>query len=325
MRWAGGGSSITSYFSSRCLAGRQGEISVLSTVWITVLALMLGHCVRPCFQFVGFHGGSLTRTLQTLQQYTCEGKTMLISCPASTVISVQYAKFGRSVPSARMCPAGDTLTSPALMSEVMLAPGYRVTAAEDTNCLAIRSLEVLLELCEHQPRCQVRAESTTFRQDPCPATSKYLEVHYKCRPNDFQRQTVCEGEQMEIGCGKALRIAVYSAMFGRAPNGSVSCPSDRPGYFDCQAAETVSEVRGACQGRKRCDLLASEAVFGNPCAAGIKKYLAVTYACVPKRILKELHRHKGHLKARHNKKRGKKKAQEVEGKAYQLQMEQIWK
>lgn len=36
---------------------------------------------------------------------------------------------------------------------------------------------------------------------------------------------------MEIGCGKALRIAVYSAMFGRAPNGSVSCPSDRPGYF----------------------------------------------------------------------------------------------
>lgn len=50
-------------------------------------------------------------------------------------------------------------------------------------------------------------------------------------------------------------------------------------WTDCQAAETVSEVRGACQGRKRCDLLASEAVFGNPCAAGIKKYLAVTYAC----------------------------------------------
>ncbi|PVD28203.1 hypothetical protein C0Q70_10790 [Pomacea canaliculata] len=185
---------------------------------------------------------SLTRTLQTLQQYTCEGKTMLISCPASTVISVQYAKFGRSVPSARMCPAGDTLTSPALMSEVMLAPGYRVTAAEDTNCLAIRSLEVLLELCEHQPRCQVRAESTTFRQDPCPATSKYLEVHYKCRPNDFQRQTVCEGEQMEIGCGKALRIAVYSAMFGRAPNGSVSCPSDRPGYF-VQTTFIVTSIR----------------------------------------------------------------------------------
>lgn len=45
-------------------------------------------------------------------------------------------------------------------------------------------LQVLLELCEHQPRCQVRAESTTFRQDPCPATSKYLEVHYKCRPSE---------------------------------------------------------------------------------------------------------------------------------------------
>lgn len=71
MRWAGGGSSITSYFSSRCLAGRQGEISVLSTVWITVLALMLGHCVRPCFQFVGFHGGKSAFVLLKLISQSC--------------------------------------------------------------------------------------------------------------------------------------------------------------------------------------------------------------------------------------------------------------
>lgn len=47
----------------------------------------------------------------------------------------------------------------------------------------------------------------------------------------------------------------------------------------------MSEVRTACQGRKRCDLQASEAVFGKPCAAGINKYLTVTYACGKQRLL----------------------------------------
>ncbi|KAK7486634.1 hypothetical protein BaRGS_00022159 [Batillaria attramentaria] len=154
-------------------------------------------------------------------------------------------------------------------------------------------VQVLLDLCEDHAQCQVLATSTTFRQDPCPTTSKYLEVHYKCRPNEFDRQTVCEGEQMELACRKSSRIAIYSAMFGRAPNGTSPCPPNRPGYIDCQSAETVSEVRTACQGRKRCDLQATEAVFGNPCATGINKYLTVTYTCVPKRILKELRRHRG--------------------------------
>ncbi|XP_070191232.1 uncharacterized protein [Littorina saxatilis] len=166
---------------------------------------------------------------------------------------------------------------------------------------------VLLDLCEDKAECQVLAESTTFRQDPCPATSKYLEVHYKCRPNEFEVQTVCEGQQMEVHCKRAMRIAIYSAMFGRAPNGSSDCPPNRPGYIDCQSKDTVSEVRTACQGRKRCDLQAAEDVFGNPCASGINKYLTVTYACVPKNILKELHRHRGRFGPNRKRKKKKKK------------------
>ena len=31
--------------------------------------------------------------------------------------------------------------------------------------------------------CKVEASAEEFGQDPCPGTSKYLEVAYKCRPS----------------------------------------------------------------------------------------------------------------------------------------------
>ena len=49
--------------------------------------------------------------------------------------------------------------------------------------------------------------------------------------DEFERLTVCEGEQMEVSCRRSMRIAIYSAMFGRAPNGSAPCPPNRPGYI----------------------------------------------------------------------------------------------
>lgn len=49
--------------------------------------------------------------------------------------------------------------------------------------------------------------------------------------DEFQRLTVCEDEQMEVWCKRSTRIAIYSAMFGRVPNGSAPCPPNKPGYI----------------------------------------------------------------------------------------------
>ena len=104
--------------------------------------------------FLSLLTGSLTRTLQTLEAYSCEGGTLAVSCPASTVISVQYAKYGRSVPSSLMCPRG----AAAPDTRSLLAGGEGEGrgagagadgargAKENTNCLAVRSLEVRLPL-----------------------------------------------------------------------------------------------------------------------------------------------------------------------------------
>ncbi|CAG5128003.1 unnamed protein product, partial [Candidula unifasciata] len=129
---------------------------------------------------------------------------------------------------------------------------------------------VMLDLCEDRSSCAVLASPETFTQDPCVGTPKYLEAYYKCRPDEFEHKTVCDGETMKITCGRGNRIAVYSAMFGRTPNGT-----DR--Y--CQAPRTLSEVSSRCQGKRDCALPASQGVFGDPCAEGINTYLTVSYAC----------------------------------------------
>ncbi|BFZ25057.1 hypothetical protein BsWGS_28096 [Bradybaena similaris] len=164
---------------------------------------------------------------------------------------------------------------------------------------------VMLDLCEDRSSCVVLASPETFTQDPCVGTPKYLEAHYKCRPDEFEHRTVCEGETMEIVCGRGDRIAVYSAMFGRTLNGTDRCPASKQEYIDCQAAGTLSEVSSRCQGRRECALTASHSVFGDPCAAAINTYLTVSYACVPRKILKQIH-HRTNKKKKRKKKKKKK-------------------
>ena len=47
------------------------------------------------------------------------------------------------------------------------------------------SEQVVLQKCQDQRQCQVQAATSVFGQDPCPGTSKYLEVAYKCRPSEL--------------------------------------------------------------------------------------------------------------------------------------------
>ncbi|XP_050391545.1 latrophilin Cirl isoform X3 [Patella vulgata] len=160
--------------------------------------------------------------------------------------------------------------------------------------------QVLLDKCEKLHKCQLTAGTETFQQDPCPETSKYLEVHYQCRPNEFTSESVCEDEVMNLWCKRSTRIAIYSAMFGRTPNDTSLCESNTQGYINCKAEKVVQEVTSLCHGRKQCSIEAAENKFGNPCSPGIKKYLNVTYLCVPKNLLKKLRRR--HKKKKKNKK-----------------------
>lgn len=46
----------------------------------------------------------------------------------------------------------------------------------------------MFDSCQNRRQCQVMASTNTFRQDPCPKTSKYLKVSYKCNPSKYIAQ-----------------------------------------------------------------------------------------------------------------------------------------
>ncbi|OWF37651.1 uncharacterized protein LOC110467191 isoform X1 [Mizuhopecten yessoensis] len=243
--------------------------------------------------------GYLTSTLFTFENSACDGEKLHLNCPPSTMITIQSAEYGRKVPSYQMCPRNDKAEDSSAVGDF---GGHMLFQKENTNCLATTSFRVLLDRCQNQRKCVVEASTDTFRQDPCPRTSKYLKVSYKCNPDNFTNQTVCQGDQLTITCQKSTRIVIYSALFGRTSQDNLQCSSGTStAYADCRSRTAVQEIMSRCHGRKRCAVEAEEYVFGNPCPPGIPKYLNVVYTCVPKRILKENSRH------RHKKKKKKKK------------------
>ncbi|KAK3603551.1 hypothetical protein CHS0354_027975 [Potamilus streckersoni] len=242
--------------------------------------------------------GLLASTLHTFQKSTCDGKTMTIHCPKGTLTSVQFAQYGRRVSSSLMCNQTGSSS---------FNYRYLPLMKEDTNCLATTSLQIILDECQDKQHCKLVASTKTFQQDPCPGTTKYLEVAYKCRPNEFMSRTVCEGEQLKLSCNKLTRIVIYSALFGRTPGGILECPQTRVdssaiNRTNCQSKGALEVVMKHCHGNRKCVVDAVEKVFGNPCSLGVQKYLNVVYTCVPKRILKSTRHSKGHTKEKKKKK-----------------------
>ncbi|XP_048765915.2 protein eva-1-like isoform X2 [Ostrea edulis] len=153
---------------------------------------------------------------------------------------------------------------------------------------------VLFDSCQNRRQCKVTANTNTFRQDPCPKTSKYLKVSYKCNPSDFSNVTVCDGKQMILRCQKRLKIVISDAIYGRMPQDTSLCSGSTPA--DCRSSTAVEKVMKKCHGRNRCAVDVEEYVFGNPCPSAIPKYLKVIYTCVPKNILKHNIRHRKNRK-----------------------------
>ncbi|XP_052244508.1 protein eva-1-like [Dreissena polymorpha] len=249
---------------------------------------------------VDSNSGILSGTLTTFEEASCDGEPMTMSCPPGMLVSIQFAQYGRQVPSSKMCPREEQSDDPnsgkSWISNML---------PEDTNCLATTSLKVILEACQDRQHCHLVASSKTFQQDPCPGTRKYLEVAYKCRPNEFFSETVCEGDQLELRCSQSTRIAISTGIFGRANVGDLKCPellrNTSATKTTCRSKTAVDELVRLCHGKKRCMLHAEEYVFGNPCPTGVNKYLNVVYTCVPKQVLK---RHSIHTKRKKQKGEG---------------------
>ncbi|KAK3563828.1 hypothetical protein QTP86_002748 [Hemibagrus guttatus] len=107
----------------------------------------------------------LHTVLKNHTAHACDGETLTIRCPSKTSVVVLSAFYGRRIPSQHLCPNANA----------------NVTE-ESTECMSTIAIQKVVSECQDRRACQIPVASPVFGQDPCPETSKYLLVSYKCRP-----------------------------------------------------------------------------------------------------------------------------------------------
>ncbi|CAB1340507.1 unnamed protein product, partial [Coregonus sp. 'balchen'] len=157
----------------------------------------------------------LSKVLRNYTEQACDGDFLSVRCLPHTTITVQSAFYGRRGPfHPQQCPSYHRHT---LLDTHPLE--------DDLHCYMSTALQKMLDECQDKRSCKVLVNSRLFGTDPCPSSSKYLIVWYKCRPNEYKSKVACEEERMKLSCKRGMQIAVYSAMFGRTQHGTLDCPT----------------------------------------------------------------------------------------------------
>uniref|UniRef100_A0A667ZKH1 Si:ch73-335m24.2 n=1 Tax=Myripristis murdjan TaxID=586833 RepID=A0A667ZKH1_9TELE len=191
--------------------------------------------------------------------HACEGDTLIIRCPSRTSVAVLSAFYGRRVPNQHLCP------SIKVIKQNMLS-----------YCLP---LQKVLSECQDRRSCHIPVISPVFGQDPCPLTTKYLLVSYKCRPGNpliFITMLVCENERLKLTCKNDTVLAIYSAT---GTNVNFCAQQGEELLCFCLSPSALRKVSRRCHGRANCSVLADTQTFGDPCFPGTRKHLRVSFTC----------------------------------------------
>nr|XP_019952933.1 PREDICTED: protein eva-1 homolog C isoform X3 [Paralichthys olivaceus] len=213
----------------------------------------------------------LSRIITSHSAHACDGQPLRLHCPRHSTISIQSAFYGSGeVWACREDP------DPPL-------------GARNHSCSAFTALQKLLSECQSHRDCQLPVNHLLFGKDPCPGTSKYLHVDYRCKPTEHRRHVACEGDTMVLSCKPPRLLIIYAAVYGRSLGHTDTCPSHltRPPPFECLNHKAVHSVSKSCHSKQKCAVAVSNQTFRDPCFPGTRKYLSVIYSCVPQSLLRE--------------------------------------
>lgn len=150
----------------------------------------------------------LLNILKNHTAHACEGDTLTIECPSKTSVSVLSAFYGRRVPNQHLCPAANSnqtaeedieCASPVAVEVRRAKVKKKTTKWHNLIIVALSQImphhpnvffplwQKVLSECQDRRSCHIPVFSPVFGQDPCPLTTKYLLVAYKCRPGMLLR------------------------------------------------------------------------------------------------------------------------------------------
>ncbi|XP_065337738.1 protein eva-1 isoform X2 [Cloeon dipterum] len=220
----------------------------------------------------------LSGTLRTYQRVSCDDNAVTLRCPPGTSISVQRAQYESD--DQCLCKQGQCVgTQSSIDANAVCAWPH---------ALQYSLLQTVVEACQKKRNCKFHTSPKSYGGDPCPSSRKAVKVAYKCRPYEFRSKIACMNELVQLKCNPHSRIAIYSASFGRTEYESVQCPQPQGVPEEtCLTSYATETVMQLCHGKRRCQLSADTATFGDPCSENSRMYLKVVYTCVPRRVLKE--------------------------------------
>uniref|UniRef100_A0A4W3H6A6 Si:ch73-335m24.2 n=1 Tax=Callorhinchus milii TaxID=7868 RepID=A0A4W3H6A6_CALMI len=252
----------------KCTGQRMQNIRTIIQVLLQLFCLVVkggANCSRDS-SVICFHSPDyLLKVLQNHTVQACDGEQLPINCPPQSTISVLSAFYG--------------LIQQVRFSHHHIPPLPPPLHSPD-NPLSV-DLQKVFDECQEQRSCQLSVNSRVFGLDPCPGTTKYLIISYKCKPDGHKRKAVCENEKLRLHCKNHTILVIYSASFGRSPNGNVDCPSINSSAPDieCLSSTALRQLSMRCHGKPNCTVIANVLSFGNPCFPGVRKQLKVAYAC----------------------------------------------
>uniref|UniRef100_A0A3B4YIC9 Eva-1 homolog C (C. elegans) n=1 Tax=Seriola lalandi dorsalis TaxID=1841481 RepID=A0A3B4YIC9_SERLL len=188
--------------------------------------------------------------------HACDGQPLRLHCPRHSTISIQSAFYGSG--EAWLCRSDRD-------------PPPR---AHNHSCSAF----TLLSECQSHRDCQLPVNHLLFGKDPCPGSTKYLHVDYKCKPSEFSSSVLTCSSLLIAPISIPPRVLnIYAAVYGRSLGESDTCPSHltRPPPFGESTGYSVFLTW--C--KQKCVVAVSNQTFRDPCFPGTRKYLSVVYSC----------------------------------------------
>ncbi|CAB3407474.1 unnamed protein product [Caenorhabditis bovis] len=205
----------------------------------------------------------LRESLRSNRVQACDDERITLSCPRNTQIMVQTGFYGRVVPETQLCP-GRHRPPP---------PSASIIHHHSSTCDVIQAHTRISEMCDKRRKCTVVVDSHTFEDDPCPSTSKYLQMSYACMPVSFDDETFCSSSEVRLECREGRRLAIYAAQM------RTSAQCSTPTGLEC-STDALPTVLRECHAKESCTISNVE----TDCKDA---HLHLVYMCVNEEIFSE--------------------------------------
>jgi len=199
----------------------------------------------------------------------CKHQTLKIRCPTMTTIAIQNAMYGRRRSSKNLCLE----PNPSDKDQI-------------SNCEAQTSeIKTTME-CNEKRYCELLVHPNVFGGDPCPNSTEYLTITYKCRliMDEMKTRSTCSGTNLRLRCPQRAQnkktpyiITIYDVT--NLQNAECDAKTLPPTMSYCEEAHEVlmKLISEKCQRRTRCSIL----LPGDLCYSSVR----VSYACLPENFL----------------------------------------